>query len=44
VPGIRPWVLRLFFLIEAVEILPALVEHASLFSPGNHRYFDDPRI
>ncbi|AKJ02070.1 spermidine synthase [Archangium gephyra] len=30
--------------IEAVEIVPALVEHANLFSPGNHRYFDNPRI
>ncbi|MFL5356082.1 spermidine synthase [Archangium sp.] len=30
--------------IEAVEIVPALVEHADLFSPGNHRYFDNPRI
>ena len=30
--------------IDAVEIVPALVEHASLFSPGNHRYFDNPRI
>ncbi|QRK04939.1 fused MFS/spermidine synthase [Archangium violaceum] len=30
--------------IDAVEIVPALVEHARLFSPGNHRYFDNPRI
>ncbi|KFA87676.1 fused MFS/spermidine synthase [Archangium violaceum] len=30
--------------IEAVEIVPALVEHANLFSPGNHRYFDNPRV
>lgn len=30
--------------IEAVEIVPALVEHANLFDPGNHRYFDNPRV
>ncbi|WP_224243802.1 fused MFS/spermidine synthase [Hyalangium gracile] len=30
--------------IEAVEIVPALVEHAKLFSPGNHDYFSNPRV
>jgi spermidine synthase len=30
--------------IEAVEIVPALVENAKLFSPGNHDYFKDPRM
>ncbi|MET0403738.1 MAG: fused MFS/spermidine synthase [Cystobacter sp.] len=30
--------------IDAVEIVPALVEHASLFSPGNHDYFSNPRV
>jgi len=30
--------------IEAVEIVPALVEHAKLFSPGNHDYFTNPRV
>jgi predicted membrane-bound spermidine synthase len=30
--------------IEAVEIVPALVEHAKLFSPGNYNYFSNPRV
>ncbi|HYI02112.1 fused MFS/spermidine synthase [Hyalangium sp.] len=30
--------------IEAVEIVPALVEHAKLFSPGNRDYFSNPRV
>ena len=30
--------------IDAVEIVPALVEHAKLFSPGNHDYFTNPRV
>jgi spermidine synthase len=30
--------------IDAVEIVPALVEHAKLFSPGNHGYHENPRV
>ena len=30
--------------IDAVEIVPAIVEHAKLFSPGNHDYFSNPRV
>ncbi|MFL5350248.1 MAG: fused MFS/spermidine synthase [Hyalangium sp.] len=30
--------------IDAVEIVPALIENAKLFSPGNHDYFSNPRV
>ncbi|WP_224366203.1 fused MFS/spermidine synthase [Hyalangium versicolor] len=30
--------------IDAVEIVPALVDHTKLFSPGNHDYFSNPRV
>jgi spermidine synthase len=30
--------------IDAVEIVPALIDHAALFSEGNYRYYDDPRV
>jgi spermidine synthase len=30
--------------IDAVEVVPAIVEHAKLFSPGNRDYFSNPRV